>query len=70
MRWHTDRPIPPLRHTTATRPVAPVNMDRMDRPARAAYAKATAYFRKKIRARLHKADAQIESKQAQADPTD
>jgi hypothetical protein len=56
MPWHTDRPIPPLRQTPAIRPVAPINMDRMDAMARISYAKARAYFRKKIRARFRKAD--------------
>jgi len=52
MRWHTDRPIPALRRTPAIHPAAPVDIDRISGPARIAYAKARAYFRKKIRAQV------------------
>jgi hypothetical protein len=57
MRWHTDRPIPELRRTTAIRPIVPVDMDRIGAPARVAYAKARAYFRNKIRAQVRQRKA-------------
>jgi hypothetical protein len=58
MRWHTDRPVPALRPLRAVRAIVPVDIDRIDSAGRAAYAKARAYFRKKIRAHLRQRQAQ------------
>jgi len=58
MRWHTDRPIPALRSLRAVRAIVPVDIDRIDGAGRAAYAKARAYFRQKIRAQVRKRKAQ------------
>jgi hypothetical protein len=52
MRWHTDRPIPALRRTPAIQPLKPFDLHRISAPARVAYTKARAYFRKKIRAKI------------------
>jgi hypothetical protein len=57
-RWHTDRPIRPLREIRAPAPVAAVDMFQTTGPARGAMQLARAFYRRKLRKRAREQEEQ------------